>query len=84
MRGTYSFLNRGVGVKPMIVEVTTSPQIRVDKITPVALQDVDILDFQSFQAVLNPCEDMLERRSAVDKLTKEQEAGLPCGRVRGG
>ena len=36
------------------------PNIRVGKITPVALQNVDIIDAQPFQTVFHRREDMLE------------------------
>ena len=37
------------------------PNIRVGKITPVALQNVDIIDTQPFQTVLHRREDMLKQ-----------------------
>ena len=40
------------------------PSIPVDEVAPVALQNIDIIDIQSFQAFLDSCEDVLEQGSA--------------------
>jgi hypothetical protein len=73
MRGTYSFFDRGVGVKPLVVEVNTSPPIYVDKITPVALQEVDVLDVQALQTILNRGEDVLEQRLVLSASIRKRE-----------
>ena len=57
---THSFLNRSVRIEPTTWGVTTNIRHPVEETTPMALQNVDVIDAQSFQAVLHRREDVLE------------------------
>jgi len=57
---TYGFLNRGVRIEPIAWGLLQIPTpIPAGEITPMALQNVDIIDIQPFQAVFHRREDML-------------------------
>jgi hypothetical protein len=51
----------------------------------MALQNVDVIDVQSFQAVLHRREDVLEQAEvSPGRVNTQVQADLPCGRVRSG